>query len=472
MIFNSLTFLVFFAAVLLLYALPLKWKTHKVILLLASYLFYMAWNPPFVLLLLISTGVDWWAAKRIAAAESVRARRLFLACSLGVNLGFLGFFKYTPMLLDSLNGLLEFAGVAVAMPRWSIVLPMGISFYTFQTLSYTLDVYRRREMPSDSMLDFALYVTFFPQLVAGPIVRSTEFLPQLKQRPAISSSMVAWGVVLLVFGLFEKIVLADAVMAPVADAVFNAAAQNGFVSAWTGVLAFTGQIYFDFAGYSTCAIGVAMLLGFELPDNFRAPYGATGFGDFWQRWHISLSSWLRDYLYIPLGGNKKGEGRTYVNLMATMLLGGLWHGAAWTFVLWGALHGAYLAIERPFRKRLEAASVRSLWVRIVWMAVTLFLVMLAWVPFRASSFADSSALLAALFGLAENGSVSIHWFDQLMVTALAGTMFVLHGLMKHHRLEQIGARLPMPAMAVATAFMILIILMSPVTDRAFIYFQF
>ncbi|QBG45966.1 MBOAT family protein [Verrucomicrobia bacterium S94] len=471
MIFNSLTFLVFFAVCLALYALPLKWTVHKGILLIASYLFYMAWNPPFVLLLLISTGVDWWAANRIARAESQNMRKLFLACSLGVNLGFLFFFKYSPMLMETLNGMLGFIGVEMVLPRWSIILPMGISFYTFQTLSYTLDVYRKRELPSDSMLDFALYVTFFPQLVAGPIVRSNEFLPQLQERPEIRPAMISWGIVLIVFGLFEKIVLADTIMAPVADTVFGASGEAGFRSAWMGVLAFTGQIYFDFAGYSTCAIGIAMLMGFELPDNFRAPYGAMGFGDFWQRWHISLSSWLRDYLYIPLGGNKKGNGRTYTNLFITMLLGGLWHGANWTFVVWGGLHGAYLAIERPFRKKLESAAARSLFFRIGWMLATLFLVMLAWVPFRAASFGDCSILFQAMFGFAD-GNLSVHWFSECMVVGLAGVMFVLHGLMKNHRLEHIGRKMPMLLVAASVVFMVLMIIMSPVSDRAFIYFQF
>ncbi len=261
MIFNSLTFLVFFAACLALYALPLRWTVHKAILLAASYLFYMAWNPPFVLLLIISTAVDWWVAKGIAVARSIPARRWLLACSLGVNLGFLFFFKYTPMLLDTLNSLLGLAGIQMVTPGWSIILPMGISFYTFQTLSYTLDIYRGNAKPSESALDFALYVTFFPQLVAGPVVRSAEFLPQLKARPRISQSMVVWGFVLVVFGLFEKIVLADTIMAPVADRVFNHALSVGTSSAWTGLLAFSGQIYFDFAGYSTCAIGVALIMG-------------------------------------------------------------------------------------------------------------------------------------------------------------------------------------------------------------------
>ena len=375
------------------------------------------------------------------------------------------------MLLDTLNSLLGLVGATMVTPRWSIVLPIGISFYTFQTLSYTLDVYHRKALPSESKLDFALYVTFFPQLVAGPIVRSTEFLPQLKARPRISQSMVAWGAVLVVFGLFEKIVLADTIMAPVADRVFNHALSVGASEAWTGLLAFSCQIYFDFAGYSTCAIGTALIMGFELPDNFRAPYGAMGLGDFWHRWHISLSSWLRDYLYIPLGGSKKGLHRTYVNLFITMLLGGLWHGAAWTFVFWGALHGTYLAVERPFRKRLKAAAESSFFVRLGWTLGTLLLVTLAWVPFRARSFSDCIGLFKALAGGAA-GSLSIHWCDQLMVLALAGATFLAHGLMRRHRLEHIGAKLPMGVVAAIVAFMLLMIIMSPVSDHAFIYFQF
>ena len=244
----------------------------------------------------------------------------------------LGFFKYGGFLLANFRRGLALLGVDYVPPEMDIFLPIGISFYTFQTLSYTIDVYRGHTRPWPSFLDFAMFVTFFPQLVAGPIVRAAEFLPQCVTPKRANAHQLGWGASLLVLGIFEKVVLADGVMAPVVDTVYGSVREAGFFSAWVGTLAFGSQIFFDFAGYSTCAIGAGLSLGFVLPDNFRFPYAAVGISDFWTRWHISLSSWLRDYLYIPLGGNRQGLVRTQANLMVTMLLGGLWHGAAWRFV--------------------------------------------------------------------------------------------------------------------------------------------
>ena len=247
-------------------------------------------------------------------------------------------------------------GITWVAPEWDIVLPVGISFYTFVTLSYTLDVYLGRLKPIDSFLNYALFVTYFPHLVAGPIVRPTQLVPQFETPKQATRDQMLWGLGLMVLGLFEKVVVADAGLANVADRVFSAEGPIGFADAWLGTLAFSGQIFCDFAGYSTIAVGVSLCLGFALPDNFRMPYAAIGFSDFWRRWHISLSTWLRDYLYIPLGGNRGSEVRTYVNLMLTMLLGGLWHGANWTFVVWGGLHGLYLAAERWIRAKTGVAG--------------------------------------------------------------------------------------------------------------------
>ena len=248
---------------------------------------------------------------------------------------------------------MQSVGVDYVAPEWDIILPMGISFYTFQTMSYTIDMYYERRAPAKNFLDFALYVTFFPQLVAGPIVRSGDLIPQFESPRKANTNQFLWGLFLLTLGLFQKVVMADSLLANKADTVFGAGQTLHGLDAWGGVLAFSGQIFFDFAGYSTCAIGIAMMLGFVLPDNFRFPYASIGFSDLWRRWHITLSSWLRDYLYIPIGGNRLSSTRTYVNLMITMLLGGLWHGAAWTFVVWGALHGLYLMIERFLRSRIS-----------------------------------------------------------------------------------------------------------------------
>src|SRR5271169_3117024 len=351
MIFNSLVFLVFFAVVLILHSMPFSWRVKKINLLIASYIFYAAWNPPFVILLWISTVVDWFAARGLAAAENPWKRRAWMMVSIFVSLGLLCYFKYGHFLLDNFAHMASMAGFKYSPPKSSIILPIGISFYTFATMSYTLDIYLRRSAPARNFLDYALFVTFFPHLVAGPIMRPTELVPQFETPRRANARQLCFGLGLMTLGLFNKVVLADTFLSGAAERIFDHAKAPGLLDAWTGTLAFSGQIFCDFAGYSTTAIGAALCLGFFMPDNFRFPYAAVGFSDFWRRWHITLSSWLRDYLYIPLGGNRHGARRTYIALMSTMLLGGLWHGANWTFVAWGGLHGLYLAVERALRAR-------------------------------------------------------------------------------------------------------------------------
>ena len=309
MVFNSLTFLVFFAVVLALHRLPFSWTAKKFNLLIASYVFYAAWNPPFILLLWGSTIVDWYIARGIYASrdKSRAVRRSWLVISVAVNLGFIGFFKYGEFLLQNWQALMASFGIAYVPPAWDIVLPVGISFYTFVTMSYTLDVYLGRAKPIPKFLDYALFVTYFPHLVAGPIVRPTQLVPQFQAPRQATRDQVLWGLGLLILGLFQKVVIADGGLASAADAVFGAPGPVGFADAWLGTLAFSGQIFCDFAGYSTAAVGASLCLGFALPDNFRMPYAAIGFSDFWRRWHISLSTWLRDYLYVPLGGNRGSE---------------------------------------------------------------------------------------------------------------------------------------------------------------------
>ena len=322
MVFNSLTFVVFFACVLGLHSLPLSWTTKKINLLIASYLFYAAWNPPFVILLWVSTVVDWYAAQGLVKAQRQTTRHAWMLLSVIANLGMLGFFKYGQFLLDNFSALMAGLGIAYHPAHYDIVLPVGISFYTFATMSYTLDVYLRRAAPAQNLLDYALFVTFFPHLVAGPIMRPTELVPQFAQPRRATSQQLRFGLALMTLGLFNKIVLADSFLSRAAERVYDGDRIPGALDAWMGTLAFSGQIFCDFAGYSTTAIGAALCLGFAMPDNFRFPYAAVGFTDFWRRWHITLSSWLRDYLYIPLGGNRHGARRTYVALMGTMLLGG------------------------------------------------------------------------------------------------------------------------------------------------------
>jgi alginate O-acetyltransferase complex protein AlgI len=473
-LFNSLTFVAFFAIVLGLHNLPLPWKAKKVNLLIASYLFYAAWNPPFVLLLWLSTAVDWVVARKIYDSDGQRRRRALLGVSMAVNLGLLGYFKYGGFLLENWQALMSAIGVTWTAPGWDIVLPVGISFYTFQTMAYSLDVYLRRARPADSLLDFSLFVTFFPQLVAGPIVRPTQLIPQFQTPTKANRDQLLWGLGLITLGLFEKMVIADGALAPAADAVFGADKAVPFSDAWLGTLAFAGQIFSDFAGYSTVAIGVALCLGFSLPDNFRFPYAAIGFSDFWRRWHISLSTWLRDYLYIPLGGNRKGWHRTQTNLMITMLLGGLWHGAAWTFVVWGGLHGLYLGIERFVRGRWGHAKVaKTAGFRFGLALLTYLMVNLTWVFFRAQDFGTAWDMIRAMLGFAP-GETELVLSSFLVITVLVVTaaMLAVHWFMRNRRLEEVVSKAPWWLTGLIWAVMLFAIVITQGTGNAFIYFQF
>lgn len=474
MLFNSYTFAVFFAIVLTLHSLPLPWRTRKFNLLWASYLFYAAWNPPFVALLWISTIVDWFVAKWLYRTQSASGRRTLLVVSLCTNLGLLGFFKYGQFLLDNFLAMLALWDIHYQPAMPDIILPVGISFYTFQTLSYTLDVYRRHSKPWESFLDYALYVTFFPQLVAGPIIRASYFLPQCQQPRKATSNQLGWGLSLLVLGLFQKIVVADGLLAPVVETVYDKLDEVSMLTAWVGTLAFAGQIFCDFAGYSTSAIGVAMCLGFSVPDNFRFPYAAIGFSDFWQRWHISLSTWLRDYLYIPLGGNRRGAGRTLANLMMTMLLGGLWHGAAWTFVAWGGLHGLYLIAERLLKAKLAHLSIwRRPPVRALLGIGTFLLICFTWVFFRAKSFDQAFAFSAQMMGVASNRLfLGLPMVTVAIVLIVLAAILLLHGFMRDKSLEEVVQRCPWWVRAMTLAAMFIAIFTMPGEDRAFIYFQF
>ncbi|HEY9216710.1 MAG TPA: MBOAT family O-acyltransferase [Phenylobacterium sp.] len=473
MVFNSITFIAFFAAFLALWSLPLGWNTKRLMLLVASYIFYASWNPPFVILLWISTVVDYFAARWISHEERPGRRRLYLLISLAANLGMLGFFKYGGFLLDNFVQLAAAAGVAYRPPEWGIILPLGISFYTFQTLSYTLDVYHRRIAPSRSFLNFALFVTFFPHLVAGPIMRPRDLLSQFATPKQADRQMLFWGLALMTMGLFEKIVLADAFLAPAADQVFGATEALQPLDAWTGVLAFAGQIFFDFSGYTTIAIGAALCLGFHLPQNFNSPYAAVGFSDFWRRWHISLSTWLRDYLYFSLGGNRKGRLRTYANLMITMLLGGLWHGANWTFVVWGGLHGLYLVVERWLRERFGGRAVfRSLAFTILAGAITFALVNVAWVFFRSRDFDQAARLLASMASVPTGAKPLLYLNDIIPVALIISGMLLAQSQMRSTSLEAVVARTPAAVLTAVLTIMAFAVIISQGSENAFIYFQF
>jgi len=417
MIFNSLTFAVFLPIVLSLYY-RLRHRGQNILLLFASYVFYGWWDPRFLILLFISTVVDYFAAKRIGNTDSERIRRAALAMSLCANLGILGFFKYFNFFTDSAIQLLASLDLTISRPILDIVLPVGISFYTFQTLSYTIDVYRGKLTPCRDFATFALYVSFFPQLVAGPIERAERLLPQLEQPRRIAFSAVQEGLLLMLLGYFKKVGIADA-LAPTVDVVFASPDRMSGYTLLIGLYFFSIQIYCDFSGYSDIARGVARLLGVDLMVNFNQPYFSASITEFWRRWHISLSSWLKDYLYIPLGGNRKGRRRTYINLMLTMLLGGLWHGANWTFVIWGGLHGVYLAIHKWFRRSQRIAisntnsSLTSRAVTACKIIVTFHLVVLSWAFFRSPTFTSAIGYVAGVLTW-QDGKDWIGEFEILM----------------------------------------------------------
>jgi len=465
-LFNSLSFLVFFAVVFSLHQCLPVGTGRKLLLLVASYAFYAAWNPPYLLILLFSTMLDWLLARLIWRERGAGKRRALLVVSLIANLSLLGFFKYGDFALHNFQGLLATVGVAYVPPAWNIVLPVGISFYTFASLSYTIDVYRREIEADTSLADYALFVAFFPHLVAGPIVRARALLPQIAHPPKATAQQIGWGLTIVMIGLFFKSVLADTLLAPVADAVYDAPGSYHGVAALAGILGFAGQIYFDFGGYSLCAIGLALCFGYAFPDNFRAPYAARGFSDFWRRWHISLSTWLRDYLYIPLGGSRGGELATRRNLMLTMLLGGLWHGASWMFVTWGALHGAYLVAERSLRARFpmcfEGKTADA-----VLTVLTFTLVCLAWIPFRAPDLWTCVALLDGLRQPA--GAVANQW----MAIVLMLCTVAWHWRTRDIALEEVAAAWsPAVRTSLITLCLVGVFLASGGDDRAFIYFQF
>lgn len=471
MLFNSLSFILFFVIVLALYYSKLfNWTGKKAMLLLASYVFYGIWNPPLVLLLWISTIVDWVSGKKLATEENPGTRKLWLLLSMFVNLGFLAFFKYRDFLLDNFTTVVNSYGYTYQTQPMSIILPMGISFYTFQTMSYTIDMYLRRTERAKTFLDFALYVTFFPQLVAGPIVRAGDLISQFYEEKKATINQFLWGLFLLTIGLFQKVVLADTLLSDTADKVFGAKSILNGLDAWVGTLAFSGQIFFDFAGYSTCAIGIALMLGIILPDNFRYPYAAIGFSDFWHRWHITLSTWLRDYLYIPLGGNRHGITRMYAALMITMLLGGLWHGAAWTFVIWGALHGIYLVVERMLKGKVHFKI--NAFTGILLALLTYILVNFTWVFFRAREFLTAKNMIASMLFANHDGEKILQSFDIVKVFTLITILFICHWLMRNTSMKAVSEKISPWILGIVWAVMFFLIVISQGGGEQFIYFQF
>ncbi len=472
MLFNSFTFPLFFAIVWLLYV-RLQHRAQNVLLLLASYVFYGWWDWRFLSLLFISTVVDYNCAHWIKRYPQYRKQALLL--SLCTNLGILGFFKYFNFFADSATRVFESMGMQLDYVTLTIILPVGISFYTFQTLAYTIDVYRGKETPTDNILSFALYVAFFPQLVAGPIERSTHLLPQIERPRIIEPQMIYTGLQLILMGFFKKVFIADGV-APLVDDCFTSPEKYGGFTLFFGVWLFALQIYGDFAGYTDIARGVSRLLGIELCLNFRQPYLSPNITEFWRRWHMSLSAWLRDYLYIPLGGNRKGEARTYINNMLTMLLGGLWHGAGWNFVIWGGLHGGYLAVHKFMLKGKKVGVTTiprepgpfMLWLGKVF--VTFNLVCLAWVFFRASSLANALDYLTAI---AAGGTYALP--GMLMYVLFYGFFAVVIDYLCFRDDREVPFVDSWPRAVRGSVYALLIVLLIVIGEsnaQPFIYFQF
>ncbi len=399
MIFNTPIFYVFFVAFVALYGFVFLRRRPRVwLIVVASLVFYGTWNYRFIPLLVGSAMADYYIALAIGRASSQAARKRWLTLSVAINLGILALFKYADFVLESVADFLALFGVAADLPTLAFVLPVGISFYTCQSLSYTIDVYRGDMEPRRGLAEFTAALSFFPQLVAGPILRARQILPQMHTLPVPTWDGVKHGLLLVTAGVLKKTV-ADLLAAPAAKA-FDSAEPVSLIETWTGVLAFAGQIYGDFAGYTDMAIGLALVLGFQIPLNFRVPYFALSPVDFWRRWHISLSTWLRDYLYISLGGNRNN--RRLRNVMITMLLGGLWHGAAWTFVVWGAFHGVLIVATHALaRLRAFAAWVEPphRGITLLKWAITFYLVTVGWVLFRAHDIEGAVAMLADMHGL-------------------------------------------------------------------------
>lgn len=472
MLFNSLHYLIFFPLVVVAYFL-LPHRFRWVLLLGASVYFYMVWRPFYIVLILFSATVDFWASRQMERKETRKERRPFLWISLISNLGLLFTFKYYDFFITEVGKLLAAMGMDYTVPALKWVLPMGISFYTFQTLSYTLDVYKGQLKAERHFGIFSLFVTFFPQLVAGPIERASHLLPQFREKHSFDYDETVLALNKIFYGLFKKVVVADRLGEYVTE-VYSEPGRAGSVAVWIATVFFAIQIYCDFSGYSDIAIGSARIMGFRLMENFRRPYLSQSVAEFWRRWHISLSTWFRDYVYIPLGGNRVVKWRWYYNVLITFAISGIWHGAEWTFLVWGALHGGYMVfalITERFRNRVARLAGLVPGRKVNTLAnvlVTLLLVCIAWVFFRAENMEDAMLLLkkAAFF--------DFH-FGLTAIVGKAGTfnfllcLFVAFLLLVSYMLPY-DLRLRYPKLFILTVIALMLFLGSD--GKEFIYFQF
>jgi D-alanyl-lipoteichoic acid acyltransferase DltB (MBOAT superfamily) len=472
LIFNSGLFLFLFTTFLWIY-ISLS-KTHRpklIFVTLFSLYFYYKSSGAYFILLLFATVIDFTLAKLIYTSKDQWYRKFYIVVTLVVNLGMLGYFKYTNFLMDAF---FSFGGME--FEPMDIFLPVGVSFFTFQSLSYTLDVYRGNMKPVDNILDYAFFVSFFPQLVAGPIVRASDFLPQIYKATIVTSEMFGRGVFLIGCGLFKKAVISDYISINFVDRVFDAPTLYSGIENLFAVYGYALQIYCDFSGYSDMAIGIALLLGFRFPLNFDSPYQSKNITEFWRRWHISLSTWLRDYLYISLGGNRKGELRTYANQIVTMLLGGLWHGASWRFIIWGALHGVALTLHKFLRSRFPRLSrEENPWRDFARVFLTFHFVCFCWIFFRAANMATVGEILHQIFFQLNPGLTGEFISAYKVVVMLMVIGYLLHFLPREAEMAAQETVINM-SLAGKAAFMIGVIILVIQTKslgiQPFIYFQF
>jgi len=488
MLFNTPEFIVFFIFVLAIISCIKFRRFQHLFLVGSSYLFFYFSNNFLITLLIYSTLLDFYLGKAIFNSKNKQTKKLLLITSLAGNLGLLGFFKYANFMIDEVNGIVEYLGMS-QIDSLEIILPIGISFYTFQTISYTVDIYRGKLTPSKSFWEFALFVSFFPQLVAGPILRASHFLPQLREKLSkenlttrlrtitIHHTALRFGITLMAMGFLKKMFFADNI-APMVNEIFSVPLGLESFSVIIGAIGFGVQIYCDFSGYSDIAIGAATILGFHIPANFNKPYFATSPVDFWRRWHISLSTWLRDYLYIPLGGNRKSNSRTYVNLLTVMIIGGLWHGASWNFLIWGALHGGYLAIHKIIVKKFpifdDNKLLKSKKIKIISILTTQYFIFLAWLAFRVE---DINALPYVLYkyvvwDFATDATIQIISHNKLPLLLIVG-FFILNYISYKRDLTKTLSELKIRYwILILFGIMTLILLFYDPFPEEFIYFRF
>lgn len=472
MLFHSFEFLFAFLPLVLVLFFSISHPQFRMLLLLiSSYFFYAYWNYKFIPLLFLSTYVDFYLGQKMGSETRTARRRIYLCTSVCLNLGLLVIFKYSNFIIANLNLIMQPMGLGPMGLIDNLVLPVGISFYTFQSMSYTIDLYRNHSRPYKSFIAFATYVAFFPQLIAGPIIRHSDLVSQIQEvvKQKFNSFTFQQGLHLFVLGLSKKVLLADRIAMAI-DPLITNIAYASTLEAWLCALGYTLQLYFDFSGYSDMAIGLGLMFGLTFPPNFNSPYKAKSMTDFWRRWHMSLSFWLRDYLYISLGGNRLSQWRTYSNLVLTMVLGGLWHGAAWTFLIWGFFHGFILAVERVLKIELYQTKIR--WLKIAWPVLTFLLVILGWVIFRATSVEHAITWFNQLFswqgGLRLDG-FSARTRDRFGLAMLVGVFLVFKCSNTQEMMKKFQGSIWSGIVASCLLFLSLLLLTS---DSPFLYFQF